>query len=337
MNTFWKLSIFLTVVGSAYSSIQYYRNLTAAKEGVATLIQQLEQQQAYNQERKAEWENITSLSEKREQLAKQSELLKKKKDDLEQQFRRKEGEFKYLAKSIGAAVETVRTASIGEVFPEIRLTDGRVLKNARIRKINDIQVSFIHTDGTGTLAQELLPAALLRKLDLGNDSLVLAIATKEHNLLSSGGQQEYDGLSVRSPFVLKETKNMVKAQSPLLKSHTYEYKSGELEIQFATAWYEEGYALRMDDGVTGAARFLSALEGVSNLRQDVKDTQISGLPAKRLTFTGNRHGAAFYVEALYVMRGQQTWFVLGIVSEKSKDMRPLVNNLLDSVKLQATN
>lgn len=123
--------------------------------------------------RRQEWTEIKAAKDKLDQLeARMTEVIRQR-DLLDTKERKLTGEIKYMADSVAAAVENTRTRAIGTVIPELRLPGRSTLYNAKIFKINDDSISFLHEDGVANLQAktEELPVEFVKKYDLGPKSI----------------------------------------------------------------------------------------------------------------------------------------------------------------------
>lgn len=93
-----------------------------------------------------------------------------------------EGDLKYWLVAMPTAIQKTREAAIGTEFPELTLQSGKVLKSAKIRKVEEGSVSIIHAEGVGSIdAAELLPE-LQKKLDLGQAPLLMRLKQVQDSL-----------------------------------------------------------------------------------------------------------------------------------------------------------
>lgn len=126
--------------------------------------------------RKTQWETaVTQINDAKAKFANAQAVEAKAKavaDEAANKQRKTESEIRYLAGSLAAQVEKVRSADIGTVLPAVTLNDGKRLTNAQLKKIEPAGISFIHSDGTGLTPVDKLPAELLEKYDLNANSLV---------------------------------------------------------------------------------------------------------------------------------------------------------------------
>lgn len=333
--SFWKISIILTIAGSAYSGYQYYNNIEEAKTAIAELRPTIAQLQDSNQQHQQAWEKFEVIQAKAAQVyARQSELLKQK-EELQNKIKGIESDFSSLIKSTQSTVDKVRADAAGQNHPEIKLSDGRVLRDAKIRKFEGVQVSFIHADGISTVPADLLPEPFRQRFAMGASDLVVEAATLEKSVFSSAGQQEFDGLTIRCPYTLLASGSPPGLpQNGIIKSNSvFSHKSPDMEVSVASLQYAEGAVLDPDGAIAGAVKGVTSLEGVSNPSRQVQHLGISGVPASRLSLTARRHGETLCLEAVCIARGQHLWFVQTVFSDKSKDARPTANSILSSIAL----
>lgn len=99
--------------------------------------------------------------------------VQKERDKISEQQRRLTGEIKYLALSMREAVTKVRTAAVDTKVEELKLMGRASLTNARILKITDDSITFLHEDGVANLKLESaeLPEPLAKKFDIGPSGL----------------------------------------------------------------------------------------------------------------------------------------------------------------------
>lgn len=123
--------------------------------------------------RRQEWTELKNAKDKLDQSTARLAEINRQRDMLDSKQRKLTGEIKYLADSMAVTVENVRTAAIGTVIPELRLPGRPALRNAKIFKINDDSISFLHEDGVANLQvkSEELPREFVQKYDLGPKSV----------------------------------------------------------------------------------------------------------------------------------------------------------------------
>lgn len=142
--------------------------------------------------RQQEWKDIQNARIQLAELMKRGEELLKQRDLLETKERKLTVEINYLAESLATTVEKTRSKAIGSVISELQLADRPTLHNAKIFKITQDSISFIHEDGAANLraTTEELPPELVQKYDLGSDTLVKRLQNLKEDLLAAGTSSE---------------------------------------------------------------------------------------------------------------------------------------------------
>ncbi len=167
------LLMFACILGGC----EYLSQLDKLKAELAELKAQAGPLRETKDLRRQEWSELKAAKDKQDQLMRHEAELLKKRDLLDTQERKLTGQIKYLAASMTAAVEKARSMAIGTVFPELNLPGHPTLHNAKIFKINDDSISFLHEDGAANLhiKAEELPVELVQKYDLGLKSIHKAL------------------------------------------------------------------------------------------------------------------------------------------------------------------
>jgi len=134
--------------------------------------------------RKQEWNEIKRAKDKLDALAQREEELRNQKDMLDQKERKLTGEIKYLAASMESTVEKVRKADVGTAMAELKLPERAALQNAKILKIHDDSITFLHEDGVANLKLQAyeLPKELIAKYDLGTSGFVKSLQRLEKEI-----------------------------------------------------------------------------------------------------------------------------------------------------------
>lgn len=111
------------------------------------------------------------------------QAAEKKQSDADTKQRLIEGDLKYLVKSMPSTVQKVRDGAMGKEYPELKLLNGKVLKGAKMRKVEDLSISFIHSEGIGSIPAEDLPTEMLAQFDVGDNSIVKRLNKLEQALV----------------------------------------------------------------------------------------------------------------------------------------------------------
>jgi hypothetical protein len=132
------------------------------------------------QENKAAVSSLKSLWQERETAQSQIKVLQKReeaelkqRDQIDQLERKLSGEIKYLALSMHDTVEKARAAAVGTMSRELSLLGRPALQNAKILKIEDNAITFMHDDGVANLRLQVdeLPPEMIQKFDMGSSGL----------------------------------------------------------------------------------------------------------------------------------------------------------------------
>lgn len=183
---FWSFIFLVCLIAGIFSAVQYFQGVDAANAQVVEARSKLNQTRETLKLRQHEWAQIGALLARSQAAAAKEAPLAARRDALQTRFRRLEGEFKYLVQSMRAAADKVRADSEKMEFPEVKLANGKVLKKARVKKIEPGELSLMHSDGFLAVTFDLLPADVLERFDLGDSGLAAQLEAKERALLNKG-------------------------------------------------------------------------------------------------------------------------------------------------------
>jgi hypothetical protein len=102
--------------------------------------------------------------------------------DADKKQRSVEGELKYWIGAMPGIRQKVWQAAAGAKLGDLVLQSGKTLKNAEIRKVEEQSISFIHSEGIGTIALDELPKELIARFDLGDASMGRQFAQFQESL-----------------------------------------------------------------------------------------------------------------------------------------------------------
>ena len=168
--TFFKALLLLVCV---LGGCDYLSKLDKLKTDLAELKTQAAAARETVEMRRQEWSELKAAKDKLDQLVQHEAELIKKRDLLDTQERRLTGEIRYLTDSMAAVVEKARSSAIGTVIPELKLPGRPTLHNAKIFKISDDSISFLHEDGVANLnvKTDELPPEFVQRYDIGTKSI----------------------------------------------------------------------------------------------------------------------------------------------------------------------
>lgn len=102
--------------------------------------------------------------------------------DADKKQRSVEGDLKYWIGAMPSIRQKIWQAASGAKLGDITLQNGKSLKNAVIRKVEEKSISIIHSEGIGTIPFDDLPKDLTARFDLGDNSLVTQFAQFQESL-----------------------------------------------------------------------------------------------------------------------------------------------------------
>lgn len=176
--------LFGMVVGIGYAA-HYLTSVDNANFAMLEQTSRLESVKETVGIRKKSWEKLEALVAKNREVAAHHDVLVKAKDVLDTRYRKVESEIKYAAESIKNAVDKSRSNAPGTELGDVTLTNGKVLRNAKVRAVETSVISFIHADGIGSIDVNLLPADIRERYDLGETSIVAEVEAVRDMILGS--------------------------------------------------------------------------------------------------------------------------------------------------------
>jgi len=167
---FLKILLLLVVIVGAWEYWSWIEKTKARVAEIRILSAEVTQRLS---ERQKTWSEIEQATSEVLALRKREEAANKQRDQLGAQERRLTGDINYLALSMHEAVEKVRKAAIDTKVEELKLEGSESLKNARILKVTDNSITFLHEDGVANIQIETdkLPSDWLQRYDLGSGSV----------------------------------------------------------------------------------------------------------------------------------------------------------------------
>lgn len=188
-NRAWAPIIVLLLIVSGAFVLFYFDKVdkAAAELDVSKLqLQQaraaLETQQRFQSARAAQSEKSKGLLLQIQSAEARLAEAEKKHDAAESKRRLIEGDLRYLSEAVKKQAERTMVRMMETEFPEVRLSTGRVFKNARLRKLDEAKCSFVHSDGIGAASLSELPADLLERIDAGPAGIAMRLKQLEVEL-----------------------------------------------------------------------------------------------------------------------------------------------------------
>lgn len=168
---FFFIIAFVCAVAGIFTIANYFQGIDADNAVLIEAKSKLSELKETLAVRQIEWAKIEAVAKKAQEATTKEAPLLQELDELKAKYRRAEGDFKYMVKSMRAAVDKIRADGVGAEFPEVKLTNGKVLKAAKIKKVEPAQIAFIHADGFTIVQQDMLPDDLRERFDMGSASI----------------------------------------------------------------------------------------------------------------------------------------------------------------------
>lgn len=176
------LILVVAIVGAGYSA-HYLSVVDSANLALQESKSKLTSMHELIGQRRTAWGELQkSISINREQQEKYGALVKAK-EILVAKSSKIEADFKSMSSTIKVAVERFRNDAPGQVIGDMTLTNGKMLRDVKIRKVDESGAAVIHADGIGTITVDLLPSSFVEKYDLGESTLQLALTEAEQTFL----------------------------------------------------------------------------------------------------------------------------------------------------------
>lgn len=246
----WGSLFALFVVVSICFCAQYLTSVdaanTALRESEANLValkEQLYQRRKYWNEKEQVVQQIQAESEKSADLLETQEIL-------DQRFRKADSDLKYALETMVSAVERTRNNAPGTSLAELTLANGKVLRDVKIRKVDDAGISFIHSDGVGNIPSAQAPENLKEQYDLGQNALVPMIQKAQAALLQKPENENINNPTILPPEIVVTTPSKPSSTSAIVddsKAKRIRLRIAELDSLIAS------YAPMVDKYRTSAA------------------------------------------------------------------------------------
>lgn len=82
-------------------------------------------------------------------------------------MRELEATYSYLCDAMPSTISKVRERAVGETIEELKTSDGKTYKQARIKEVTDDEISLLHSDGSSRVPRSLLPPDLVDRFRMG--------------------------------------------------------------------------------------------------------------------------------------------------------------------------
>ncbi len=196
-------------------------------------------------------------------------------DTLDQRYHKADSDFKYALESMKESMNRTRNNAPGTELGEIKLANGKTLRDVKIRKVEDSGISFLHADGVGTIPSDQVPENLKEQYDLGPNALVPMIQNAQKTLLQKSEPDKKDKLVTTAPAMPISPPSV----SPIATNTVDDSKIKNIRMRMA----------ELDSRITAfhsvVAQHLSAAKSHQNLAESAKER---GVPSTRHTENANK-------------------------------------------------
>lgn len=155
--------ILLIAIISGVSGIYYSMDIDEAQKELILTQQQLGQTEESLKQAKSSFE----FRKEAAAIITAAHIIERDNEAIRAEIRAEKQKRDDLAKNFISTIERVREDSLGLVIPEIPLTTGAVLKNAKIQGIDAELTVIQHSEGVSKIPTSTLPASLLDRFRFG--------------------------------------------------------------------------------------------------------------------------------------------------------------------------
>ncbi|MFO1483187.1 MAG: hypothetical protein U1F71_07440 [Verrucomicrobiaceae bacterium] len=182
-----KAWVFIFIIGMLIAIGYGAHYLSSVDSANAALIESKAKLADLNEiitQRRKTWADLEKTNVLIRQDIEKNDVLTKAREVLDKRYRAVESDLRYNVESMKSAVEKLRNNAPGTDLGDITLTNGKMIRAAKVRKVDESGISMIHADGIGTVSVDLLPADLKEKYDLGPDALVPTLISFQEAFLA---------------------------------------------------------------------------------------------------------------------------------------------------------
>ncbi|MFO1439760.1 MAG: hypothetical protein U1F81_15670 [Verrucomicrobiaceae bacterium] len=352
---FFFIIAFVVAVAGIFTIAQHFQGIDAANAVLIESKSKLSQLKESLAVRQDEWVKIEAVAAKAQQATTLEAPLLQELDELKAKHRRVEADFKYMVSSIRSTVDKVRVTAIGSEYPEVQLTTGKTLKLAKIKKMDAMNISFIHADGFTIVPYDQLPEEIRERFDMGGSGLAEQIAAAEQAVQTAkyapvpGGRsdsrasadnfgvpglQTVQGLTINCPIPLSRAPTPAQTPAPV-KLQLFTGKEPVKEIDAVVMVMDGPSGKKIDlEKVVQDSINETIKSGLSKASHSMMDLTVSGHSAKKTSLSGISSGQPCFIESLYIQSDGRIYMVqIGFTAKDPKN-RETVTAILSSAKVE---
>lgn len=212
--------------------------------------------------KKKNWADVEAQVVKNRELADQNSVLVKAKEVLDTRYRKIVSDLNYSVESMKSAVDKIHGTAPGTELGDITLANGKMLRGAKIRKLDPSGLSLIHADGIGLVTTDLLPTEIKERFDLGPGALLPQMEQAQATFLGKAVVEVVDDSSSAKIAAVKKRISSIEIEMESSTKHKdkleKEVKDLEDQIKAAEAKRLPTQSMRtmkdVVEGNAGAAR-----------------------------------------------------------------------------------
>ena len=352
---FFFIIAFVVAVAGIFTIAQHFQGIDAANAVLIESKSKLSQLKESLAVRQDEWVKIEAVAAKAQQATTLEAPLLQELDELKAKHRRVEADFKYMVSSIRSTVDKVRVTAIGSEYPEVQLTTGKTLKLAKIKKMDAMNISFIHADGFTIVPYDQLPEEIRERFDMGGNGLAEQVAAAEQAIQTAkyapvpGGRsdsrasadnfgvpglQTVQGLTINCPIPLSRAPTPAQTPAPV-KLQLFTGKEPVKEIDAVVMVMDGPSGKKIDlEKVVQDSINETIKSGLSKASHSMMDLTVSGHSAKKTSLSGISSGQPCFIESLYIQSDGRIYMVqIGFTAQDPKN-RETVTAILSSAKVE---
>lgn len=231
----WPPMIILAALVGGIFAYRYFEKVDAANLGLANGKIALEQAQQGLDARKDLWKYVETANSNLAAARKREQEIVQIQNEADSKQRLIEGDLSYIAKSMKDAVAKVREMSSTTEIPELKLTSGKVLKGAKIRKVDDDSVTLFHSEGISVVKADELPEELLEKLQVGPKSLLRQLQALQTNIGQVQPEEKTDSSLLRLKRRIAHVTTQIDSTDKFREKMEAEVSAYEDQIKVAEA------------------------------------------------------------------------------------------------------
>lgn len=163
----WGLFAVVLFIGGFAGFAKYFSEVDTKQSELAAAQEELKELQERLAENEADSGDAQSKAEKLKQLVAMLEHLETTKQPLVESVLTLDGQKQATLTAFRETVGEVRHKSLGMQWADVPYRNGQVLREVRIQKVSDSEITLAHREGVAKLSNDELPADLKARFRIG--------------------------------------------------------------------------------------------------------------------------------------------------------------------------